>query len=137
MRPAVVIGLAVTGILVYDVAWPLVYGAFPSAQPILDVVFTLVAFLIPFVLGMILGRWESSGRAALLIATVGLVDSTAGWAISRQIAPAWTEIGHGRAAVINVATTIVAVVTLYGVVGLAGAATRHWWTRHESARAGR
>jgi len=137
VRTAAVAGTAAAGILVYDVMWPLVYRGVPGLRPILDVVLTIAAFVIPFVIGVVLGRSEAPGRASVLTAGVGAVDSTLGWAISRWIGPGRRDLGDESSAVIQIMLTIVAVVAIYGVFGLAGAVTGRRWNRHRSARAGR
>ena len=134
MTATAVVGIAALGILAYDVVWPFVYLALPGVQPVLDVALTVVAFVIPFVIGVVLARSEPPGRAMLLTAVVGVVDSTLGWAISWRIGPGRVEIGNGPL-VVQLAVTIVMVVAIYGVSGFAGAAIGRRWIR-QSARAG-
>jgi len=131
-----VVGIAAAGVVVYDVVWPLVYRALPGSRPVLDVVLTVAAFVIPFVIGVVLSRSEPPGRASLLTAAVGAVDSTLGWAISWWIGSGRRDIGDGSSAVVQVTLTIVAVVAIYGVFGLAGAATGRRWMGHRSVHAG-
>ena len=136
MTTSAVVGIAATGIVVYDVVWPLVYRALPGSRSVLDVVLTVAAFVIPFVIGVVLARSERPRRASLLTAAIGAVDSTLGWAVSWWIGPGRPAIGDGSSAVIQVALTIVAVVAIYGVFGLAGAATGRRWMGHRSVHAG-
>jgi hypothetical protein len=127
-----VVGVAAAGILGYDILWSLVYRALPALRPGLDVVLAVVGCVIPFVIGAVLGRSEVPRRAMLLTAVVGVVDSTLGWAISWWIGPGRTDVVDEA----SVASTIVMVVAIYGVFGLAGAALGRRWMR-QSARAGR
>ena len=136
MTAARVVGLAAAGILGYDVLWSLVYRALPGVRPGLEVVLAVVGCVIPFVIGAVLARWEAPSRAMLLTAVVGAVDSTLGWAISWWIGPGRTEIADEASVVVHVGLTIVMVVAVYGVLGLAGAALGRRWMR-QSARAGR
>jgi len=129
-----VVGIAAVGILGYDVVWPLVYRALPGVRPVLDGALTVVAFVIPFVIGVVLARSEPPPRAMLLTAVVGVVDSTLGWAISAWIGPGRAEMVDGASVVVQVAVTIVMVVAIYGVFGLAGAGVGRRWMRRPRAR---
>ena len=132
MTAARVVGLAAAGILGYDVLWSLVYRALPGVRPGLEVVLAIVGCVIPFVIGAVLARWEAPSRAMLLTAVVGVVDSTLGWAISWWIGPGRTDVVDEA----SVASTIVMVVAIYGVFGLAGAALGRRWMR-QPTRGGR
>ena len=130
-----VVGVAAVGILGYDVLWPLWYWVLPGSWPVLDVALTVMALVIPFVIGVVLARSEPPRRAMLLTAVVGVVDSTLGWAISWWIGPSRVEIVDGASVAVQVAVTFVTAVAIYGVFGLAGAAIGGRWVR-QSARAG-
>jgi predicted Na+-dependent transporter len=126
-----VVGVAAVVILAYDVLWSVVHLAVPGLRPGLDIALTVVGCVIPFVIGAVLARWEPPSRAMVLTAVVGVVDSTLGWAISWWIGPGRTD----NADEASVALTIVMVVAVYAVIGLAGAAIGRRWMR-QSARAG-
>ena len=99
-----VVGIAAVGILGYDVVWPLVYRALPGVRPVLDGALTVVAFVIPFVIGVVL------------------------------LGPGRAEMVDGASVVVQVAVTIVMVVAIYGVFGLAGAGVGRRWMRRPRAR---
>jgi membrane glycosyltransferase len=126
------VGIAAAALLIFDVAWPLIYRPFREGGDTPAVVLTIFSMAIPFVTALVLARDASIRKAVLAAGMLGALDSTVGWMISFNIAP---DLQEGPVTVESVLLTIPAVVLLYAAAGFVGALIGRWFGRRREVQA--